>query len=120
MASKTKILVVDDERTVADSLVDILKFGGFEASGVYSASDALTALHGACPDIILSDVLMPRMNGIELAQEVVKRCPSIRIVLMSGQAATTTYLEQAREQGYEFELLPKPIHPRELLDRLQS
>jgi DNA-binding NtrC family response regulator len=120
MTAKTKILVVDDERMVADSLVDILKFGGFEAKGVYSASDALSAMHSVCPDIILSDVLMPKMNGIELAQEAIRHCPAIRIVLMSGQAATTTYMEQAREQGYEFELLPKPIHPRELLERLHS
>ncbi|MGA3210441.1 MAG: response regulator [Terriglobales bacterium] len=120
MTEKAKVLVVDDESAVADSLVAVLKYGGFDATGVYGPLEALEALRSDCPDILLSDVLMPKMSGIELAQAAVTVCPAIRIVLISGQAATTPYLEQARAQGYEFDLLPKPIHPQELLERLRS
>ncbi len=72
------------------------------------------------PDYLLTDVLMPRMNGVELAIYVRKMLPTVKILLFSGQAGISEILLQGREQGYEFELLAKPIHPLKLIERLQN
>ena len=117
---KPTILVVDDEPCITDTLVSILNQSGFEATGYYSAVDAVKDTRVLCPDILLSDVVMPKMDGIQLAVAVLGVCPTTRIVFMSGQAATADYLERARAQGYEFEFLPKPIEPEELLDHLRA
>ncbi|MBV9181784.1 MAG: response regulator [Acidobacteria bacterium] len=115
---KPSILVVDDERSITDTLVAILNQNGFTASGAYNGLDAANQVRESCPDILLTDVVMPKMDGIQLAIGVRSACPATRIVLISGQAATADYLERARTQGYEFEFLPKPIEPEELLERL--
>lgn len=114
------VLVVDDEHTITDSLVAILNQSGFEATGLYSSIDAAEYARTACPDILLTDVVMPNLDGIQLASSVLNSCPTTRIVLISGQAATADYLDRARAQGYEFEFLAKPIHPVELLNRLRA
>ena len=63
---------------------------------------------------------MPGMTGIEVAIVVRDRLPECKIILFSGQAGTFDLLEQARIQGYEFELLAKPVHPTEFLARLDD
>jgi CheY-like chemotaxis protein len=117
---KRTILVVDDEQSITDTLVAILNDGGFEATGLYSGVEAAKHARSHCPDILLSDVVMPKMDGIQLAISIRSSCPATRIVLISGQAATADYLDRARANGYEFEFLPKPIEPEELLDRLRT
>lgn len=117
---RQKVLVVDDEVLIADSLAAILNQSGFEARAIYSGADAVRMAQEYCADILLCDVLMPRINGVEAAIAVQEACPEMRIVLFSGQAATGDILRQAHEQGYDFELLPKPLHPRELLRTLRG
>lgn len=112
--------MVDDERIIADSLVDILNQHGFEATPRYSGVDAAEYLENACPDILLSDVAMPKVDGITLALAAHRTCPTTRIVLISGQAATVDYLERIRSEGFQFEFLPKPIHPADLLKHLRT
>lgn len=114
------ILVVDDEHSITDSLVAILNQNGFDARGAYNGEDAAEDARELCPDILLTDVVMPKLDGIQLAVAVRQSCPATRIVLISGQAATADYLERARAQGHQFEFLPKPIHPEELLRCLRG
>ena len=115
-----RILVIDDEASIADSLVEILMSQGFEATAFYRGQSAIDFARKNCPDIVLSDVVMPKMNGVETALAIRRVCPATRILLFSGQAGTTNILEQAREGGHEFELLPKPLHPDALLKKLRS
>ena len=68
-----------------------------------------------CPDIVLTDVLMPDMDGVETAIRIRDACPKTRILLFSGQAATSDLLERAKSKGHQFELLPKPLHPTRLI-----
>lgn len=117
---RTKVLVVDDEQIIADSVARILRRFDFEAQSVYGGAAALEALARGCPDILLSDVLMPQMNGIELAIAVHEKCPRTRVMLFSGQAATADLLKRAGDLGHQFELLPKPLHPEQLLRALRS
>jgi len=117
---KPKVLVVDDERVIADTLAIILNQSGFDASAVYTGTDAVETARANKPDLIISDVIMPDMNGIEAAIRVRQILPQCKILLFSGQAATADLLEKARLEGHEFEILAKPVHPQDLLAKLRG
>lgn len=119
-SSLIRILVVDDEQLIADTLARILNLNGFVASAVYNGDAALESIDTLCPDIVLSDVRMPGRNGIEIAILIREQCPNTRIVLFSGQAGVSSLMDQARQNGYGFELWPKPLHPKELVRRLRE
>lgn len=118
--SKSKILVVDDERVIADTLAMILSQSGFDARAVYSGEGAVELASTFEPDMLISDVIMADLNGIDAAIRIRALLPKIKILLFSGQAATADLLEKARAQGYEFEILAKPVHPQDLLNRLRA
>lgn len=118
--AKPKVLVADDERVIADTLAMILNQSGFDARAVYSGEKALELASTFAPDMLISDVIMADLNGIDAAIRIRSVLPSIKILLFSGQAATADLLEKARVQGYEFEILAKPVHPQDLLSRLRG
>src|SRR3954447_8792734 len=113
--TKPRVLVVDDERVIADTLTIILSQAGFDAAAVYSGPAAVEQAGVFRPDLVISDVIMGDMNGIEAAIQIRRILPSCKILLFSGQAATADLLESARAQGHEFEILAKPVHPQDLL-----
>lgn len=117
---RLRVLIVDDERLIADTLTAILNEHDFDAMGAYGAVEAMEIVRRAKPDAVLSDVLMPKMSGIELGINIRKEFPAISIFLFSGQSATTELLRKAQAEGYRFELLPKPIHPEDLMARLRE
>jgi CheY-like chemotaxis protein len=118
--AKPKVLVVDDEHVIADTLAIILNQAGFDASAVYTGNDAVAQARAQRPDLIISDVIMPDMNGIEAAIHIRGFLPGCKILLFSGQAATADLLENARARGHEFEILAKPVHPQDLLAKIRS
>src|SRR5436190_11313528 len=107
--NKPKVLVADDEKVIADTLAIILNQNGFDASAVYTGTAAVERAREIKPDLIISDVIMPDMNGIEAAIRIRRVLPDCKILLFSGQAATADLLEKARAQGHEFEILAKPV-----------
>lgn len=115
-----RILVIDDEKVIADTIVQILNRNGFIAEAAYGGQEAIDKAHRHCPELVLSDVLMPQVDGVEAAIAIREHCPDTRIILFSGQAATVEILARARERGYNFELLPKPIHPTQLIKHLRE
>jgi CheY-like chemotaxis protein len=117
---KPKVLVVDDERVIADTLAMILNQSGFDARAVYSDEKAVEMASSFAPDMLITDVIMADLNGIDAAIMIRSLLPKIKILLFSGQAATADLLEKARAKGYEFEILAKPVHPQDLLSRLQA
>jgi CheY-like chemotaxis protein len=116
---RPKVLVVDDEQVIADTLAKILDINGYDASAVYSGLAAIESARELRPDLIISDVIMQDMDGIEAAIHIREFLPSCKILLFSGQAATADLLENARSQGHDFEILAKPVHPSELLAKLK-
>jgi CheY-like chemotaxis protein len=117
---KPRVLVVDDEQVIADTLAKILDINGYEASAVYSGTAAVETARTLQPDLVISDVIMQDMNGIEAAIHIRGFLPGCKILLFSGQAATADLLENARAQGHEFEILAKPVHPSDLLAKLKG
>ncbi len=112
------ILVIDDEKRIADTLVVILSSTGYVAEAAYDGSSALQICSERPPDLVISDVVMPGINGIEVAIAIRRQFPACHILLYSGQAATAEMMEEARSRGHDFELLAKPVHPVQLLERV--
>jgi len=117
---RPKVLVVDDEKLIVDTISEILEGAGFHVMGAYDGWTAVEAAGRFRPDYLLSDVLMPRMNGVELAIAIRKMYPETTVLLFSGQAGISEILRNGQQQGFEFELIPKPIHPLKLIARLKE
>jgi CheY-like chemotaxis protein len=113
--AKFRIFVVDDEFVIATTLATILQRSGFDAVSFTEPMKALDAARLKAPDLLISDVMMPVLSGVELAIRLKAEYPDCRVLLFSGQAATANLLEVASKQGHDFELLSKPIHPSEFL-----
>jgi CheY-like chemotaxis protein len=114
------VFVVDDEAVIAQTLAMILNKAGFHATAFDHPAKAIAAGAKSAPDLLISDVMMPDMTGVELAIHLRKSQPDCKVLLFSGQAATADLLAQAREQGYDFDLLAKPVHPADLLAKLRN
>jgi CheY-like chemotaxis protein len=115
-----KALVADDEEIIADSLAAILTHAGYETRAVYSGKEAVETALTFQPNLLICDIVMAAISGIDAAIEVRAKLPSCNIFLLSGRAEMWGLLEKARRQGHEFELISKPIHPTELLAKLAS
>lgn len=114
------ILVVDDERVIADTLAIILSKSGFATFTAYNGSSALELANIVQPQLLISDVVMPGMTGVELAIALGELNPDCKVLLFSGQAATADLLSEAREMGHDFTTLTKPVHPTDMLRRISE
>jgi CheY-like chemotaxis protein len=119
-ADTTRLLIVDDERVIADTLATIFTHAGYETRPAYSAEEALALIEEWVPHLALIDVVLPGMNGIDLAIRLKAEVPNCRLTLFSGQAAAADLLDHARRDGHSLDIIPKPIHPTELLNLLGS
>ena len=116
----TRILVVDDERLLADTLSAVLRIGGFEVRVVYKGEDAIAASSSYRPDIVLSDYFMPPgMNGIEACVRIKQILPACRIIMLSGHPLRQE-LAAYQNKGYSFLSLTKPVRPDRLLNILRE
>lgn len=118
-ATAARVLVVDDERILADTLAAILGRHGYDCRIAYTGDAAVELCPAFRPNVLLSDIFMPGLDGIEAAIRIREILPACRVLLISGQAETSDLLQHARQRGYFFELLAKPIHPADLLAHLQ-
>ena len=114
------VLVVDDEQIISNTLAAILSSSGYTALTAYDGAAALEMAGLVPPQMMITDVCMPGMSGIELAIAVRQSVPDCRVLLFSGLSSTADLLATARDAGYEFEVLSKPLHPTELLARVSS
>lgn len=125
------ILVVDDDVEVGEVLRRVLERGGFAVRVVNSAAAALAAVAASEPDVVITDVVMPRQNGVDLIGALRTQSPRIRIVAISGggsfgpstykpDAITThAYLAAARQAGAS-EVLSKPFDMSDLLNAVRA
>jgi DNA-binding NtrC family response regulator len=117
---QVRISVVDDEYSIASTLGLVLCSLGFEATFFTDPLQALRAARHEAPELLLSEVWMPVMSGIELAIQFQKHWPNCKILLFSGQPDITELLKASRDSGHTFEVLPKLIHPTALLRQILS
>ncbi|MGA8743292.1 MAG: response regulator, partial [Terracidiphilus sp.] len=114
---KWRILIVDDEAAIADTLVLIFQLQHYEMRVAYSAEQAIEVIAEWRPDLAILDVMLPEMNGIDLAIVIKANYPCCHVLLFSGHANTAMLLEEAGRKGYQFEVLAKPVHPSLMLER---
>jgi CheY-like chemotaxis protein len=110
-----RILVVEDEAVVLHTLQLILKQHGYDVRGARDGAEALSLAPGFEPNILLCDINLPDIDGIQISLDVKKAVPDCRIVLLSGEISSTELLEEAERHGHHFEVLAKPTEPQQLL-----
>lgn len=114
--AKSRVLVIDDERLIADTLTQIFKLNGFDATPLYSGESALEWIESYRPDIVLSDIVMHKLDGVEAAARIRDLHPECRIILFSAAALSVANRRRISNLGFEY--LERPLHPKDLLARV--
>lgn len=114
------VYVVDDEEIIATTLAAILRGSGFEAEAFVDPLEALMAAEYRTPDLLLTDVMMPQLNGVDLGAQFKAVHPKCKVLLFSGQASTLDLMHGSWGWEQQFEVLTKPVHPKELLSAIQK
>jgi DNA-binding NtrC family response regulator len=119
-AKRSIVFVVDDESVVASTLELILLSHGYDTRSFFDPLDALKAAQSVAPTILLADVMMPSMNGLDLAKEIRKLHAGCKVLLFSGHTGTARLFANAKADGCAFELMTKPVHPAILMDKISE
>ena len=114
------VLVVDDEPVIADTLVEILNKSGYAAIASYDGEDALETALLMPPELVIADVGLPGISGIEVATVLREKLPECKVLLLSGQAATSRLAEPVKMDGNGFAVIGKPIQPSDLLAQISE
>jgi len=115
--STRRILIVDDEVAIADTLALIFRTQHYDVRVAYSAERAIEVIAEWRPDLAIIDVMLPEMNGIDLAIVTKSNHRGCHVLLFSGHSNTAILLEEAVKKGHQFEVLAKPVHPSVMLER---
>jgi CheY-like chemotaxis protein len=125
------ILVIDDEVDVRDGIKRVLERAGFSVRSIDNATDAILELKRHAADVVITDIIMPKVNGVDAIERIVREFPKVRIVAISGGGnfdvtgyqpaaiTTTAYLAAAKRAGAHF-ILTKPFETRELIDAVEQ
>lgn len=113
------LLIVDDEELIVSTLSTILFRAGFTVLTAFDGPSALEIARVIPPDLLITDVAMPGMNGVELAVSVTCMIHDCKAILFSAHAQPYD-LEEARKAGFDFPLLNKPVHPQVMLSNIHK
>jgi DNA-binding NtrC family response regulator len=113
-----RVLLVDDEVGFLEALVKRLRRRGVDAVAVHSGEDALARLASAPPDVVVLDVKMPGMDGLETLRKIKRRHPLVEVIMLTGHADVEVAIE-GMEHG-AFDYLMKPCDIDELLYKIQD
>ncbi len=119
-SSRPKVLIADDERLIADTLAMILNQSGFEARAVYTGIEAISLATQFRPDILISDVWMADISGVDAAIEICSLLPQTHVFLLSGRTPEEDAMASVRAKNLKFEVLIKPVRPPDLLEKLRA
>jgi len=126
-----RILVIDDEPDVLDGIKRVLDRAGFSVRVVDNATDAMLELKRLAADVVITDIIMPKVNGVDAIERILREFPMVRIVAISGGGnfdvngyqpaaiTTTAYLAAAKRAGAHC-ILTKPFESRELIEAVNE
>jgi CheY-like chemotaxis protein len=113
-----KVLLVDDEVEFVSTLAERLRIRGIEAVIANSGVEALESIAATLPDVVVLDVMMPGMGGIEVLREIKKDHPNIPVILLTGIGSTGEATEGMRQGAFDY--LMKPLQLPKLLEKLEA
>ena len=113
---KSRVLVVDDDRLVADTICLIYKANGFDSEARYSAMEGLERARSYEPNLMLCDVTMPEISGLQLADSVAELLPETKMLLLSAYSSNAVHVRaHSRHARRPLKLLSKPCRPDDLM-----
>jgi CheY-like chemotaxis protein len=116
---RPKVLIADDELSIVDTLAIILEGAGFLTTVANDGKAAVELAKSWRPDLFISDVIMPSMDGFEAALQIVRTIPGCRVLLFTARPYEPEYVR--RRMGEQpFMLLEKPVHPTEVIAAARS
>jgi DNA-binding response OmpR family regulator len=115
-----RVLVVDDEEIIADILAMILMEHGFDVTAVYSGELAIATAITMKPELLISDLMMRGLDGIDTAVQIRALMPGCKVILHSGHVNTADLPLRHRLEEHSLEIVPKPIHPQTLLKHIHA
>lgn len=115
---ETRILIVDDEENICNYLVELFKLEGWSADAAQDGFEGVQMATDGDYDVILMDILMPRMTGIEATREIIKRKPNSKIVVITG-APYRRQAEEALESGAIL-FIKKPFTSAKIIEELKG
>jgi DNA-binding response OmpR family regulator len=118
--TRPMILIVDDEVIIAETLRTIVMNSGFASLALYDAPAALEMARVVPPDLLLTDFVLPGMNGLELAIQVLEACPACKIIIFSALVSVADMTLMSAPGNHEFVFLEKPVHPKTLLAQVRN
>ncbi len=114
---RPRVLIVDDEKFIRDILADFLGMEGYAVRTAEDGAAALTELRSASYDIVISDLKMPRMGGIELLEQITTTAPNALTVIMTGFGTVETAIDAMKRGAYDYIL--KPFKVEEVIHVVQ-
>jgi two-component system nitrogen regulation response regulator NtrX len=118
MASRSRILVIDDEAAIRDSLRMTLEYEGYEFVGAATGQEGLALAEREAPDLVLLDVKMPGMDGLEVLERLRHTNDALPIVVISGHGTISTAVEATKKGAFDF--IEKPFASERVLTTLRN
>lgn len=114
----TKILVIDDERSIRNSMKDILQYEGHEVVLAENGMEGLVSMKSEKPDIVFCDIKMPKMEGIEVLERIKEFSADTPVIMISGHGTIDTAIEAIRKGAYDF--IEKPLDLNRILITIKN
>lgn len=114
--AKTKLLIIDDEVEFASTLCQRLRLRGIDSYDVHSGTEGLARMGEIAPDIVILDLKMPDMNGLDVLDGIKKHDPGIEVIMLTGHGSGAAGIV-AMEKG-AFNYIMKPVELKELLEKI--
>jgi DNA-binding NtrC family response regulator len=115
MLGEKRVLIVDDEVVIADSLARVFSVNGYDSKAAYSVEGAIQAVSEWTPRLAIIDVRLREINGVDFAVQLREKFPCCEVALFTGLSDLSDLLERTKDAGHAFEVISKPIHPKDIL-----
>lgn len=116
--TKPKLLLVDDEKEFVDTLAERLRLRGFQVLTAIDGESALRIIEDDHPQLVILDIMMPGLSGLDVLQQIKDRAPQIPVILLTGLGSTTEGTKGMRLGAYDF--LIKPINIDKLIQKIKE
>jgi CheY-like chemotaxis protein len=120
MQTHRRVLIIDDQQVIATTLAAILNNSGFEAAAAFSGPDGLKLAHSSVFDILITDMNMSPLSGIQTAKAFRDIHPNAHIFLLTGTIGDEDAMRERDKEGLKFEILRKPLHPLRVIEALRG